>query len=127
MSKSRREAMKGTGSLAGKTIVASAKDRRTNKVIAAAIEGMDGWALQNFVEDRVIADAKVYTDEHASWLGLIFDDHESVNHSKGEYVRGDAGTQGTESSWAMLKRAHTATFHKISPKRMDRYVTELAC
>ena len=119
--------MKGTGSLAGKTIVASAKDRRTNKVIAAAIEGMDGWALQNFVEDRVIADAKVYTDEHASWLGLIFDDHESVNHSKGEYVRGDAGTQGTESSWAMLKRAHTATFHKISPKRMDRYVTELAC
>ena len=87
---------------------------------------MDGWTLQSFVEDRVIADAKVYTDEHASWLGLIFHDHESVNHSKGEYVRGDAGTQGIESFWAMLKRAHTGTFHKIGPKHMDRYVTEFA-
>ena len=126
MPKSRREAMKGAGSLAGKTIVAGAKDRRTNKVSAAVVEGMDGWTLQSFVEDRVIADAKVYTDEHASWLGLIFHDHESVNHSKGEYVRGDAGTQGIESFWAMLKRAHTGTFHKISPKHMDRYVTEFA-
>ena len=126
MPKSRREAMKGAGSLAGKTIVAGAKDRRTNKVSAAVVEGMDGWTPQSFVEDRVIADAKVYTDEHASWLGLIFHDHESVNHSKGEYVRGDAGTQGIESFWAMLKRAHTGTFHKISPKHMDRYVTEFA-
>ena len=126
MPKSRREAMKGAGSLAGKTIVAGARDRRTNKVSAAVVEGMDGWTLQSFVEDRVIADAKVYTDEHASWLGLIFHDHESVNHSKGEYVRGDAGTQGIESFWAMLKRAHTGTFHKISPKHMDRYVTEFA-
>ena len=126
MPKSRREAMKGAGSLAGKTIVAGAKDRRTNKVSAAVVEGMDGWTLQSFVEDRVVADAKVYTDEHASWLGLIFHDHESVNHSKGEYVRGDAGTQGIESFWAMLKRAHTGTFHKISPKHMDRYVTEFA-
>ena len=107
-------------------IVAGAKDRRTNKVSAAVVEGMDGWTLQSFVEDRVVADAKVYTDEHASWLGLIFHDHESVNHSKGEYVRGDAGTQGIESFWAMLKRAHTGTFHKISPKHMDRYVTEFA-
>ena len=24
----------------------------------------------------------------------------------------------------MLKRAHKGTFHKISPKHMDRYVTE---
>ena len=74
----------------------------------------------------IVAGARVYTDEHASWLGLIFHDHESVNHSKGEYVRGDAGTQGIESFWAMLKRAHTGTFHKISPKHMDRYVTEFA-
>ena len=52
MPKSRREAMKGAGSLAGKTIVAGARDRRTNKVSAAVVEGMDGWTLQSFVEDR---------------------------------------------------------------------------
>ena len=26
----------------------------------------------------------------------------------------------------MLKRAHKGTFHKISPKHLDRYVTEFA-
>ena len=26
----------------------------------------------------------------------------------------------------MLKRAHMGTFHKMSPKHMDRYVTEFA-
>jgi len=95
-------------------------------VSAAVVEGTDGWTLQSFVEDRVIADARVCTDEHASWLGLLFHDRERVNHSKGEYVRGDAGTQGIESFWATLKRAHTGTFHKIGPKHMDRYVTEFS-
>ena len=26
----------------------------------------------------------------------------------------------------MLKRSHTGTFHKLSPKHMDRYVQEFA-
>ena len=26
----------------------------------------------------------------------------------------------------MLKRAHTGTFHKVSPKHLGRYVTEFA-
>ena len=42
MPKVRRAAMKGAGSLAG------AKDRRTNKVSAAVVEGTDGWTLQSF-------------------------------------------------------------------------------
>ena len=35
-----------------------------------------------------------------------------------------AHTNGMESFWSMLKRAHTGTFHKLSPKHLDRYVTE---
>ena len=53
-------------------------------------------------------------------------DHEAVRHVDGEYVRGDAHTNGIESFWSMLKRAHKGTFHKISPKHLDRYVTEFA-
>ena len=43
MPKARRAVMKGAGSLAGKTIVAGAKDRRTNRVSAAVVEDTDGW------------------------------------------------------------------------------------
>lgn len=50
---------------------------------------------------------------------------ESVKHSAGEYVRDDGvSTNGMESFWSMLKRGHAGTFHKISPKHMDRYVQE---
>ena len=52
--------------------------------------------------------------------------HEAVKHSAAEYVSGQAHTNGIESFWAMLKRAHKGTFHKLSPKHLDRYVQEFA-
>ena len=110
----------GTG---GKTIVIGARDRRTNKVSAAVIEGRDAQTLHTFIEDHVSPDATVYSDDYAGYVGMVYD-HDSVRHSAGEYVSGETHTQGIESFWAMLKRAHKGTFHKISPKHMDRYVTE---
>ncbi len=35
-----------------------------------------------------------------------------------------AHTNGIESFWSGLKRAHKGTFHKISPKHLKRYVKE---
>jgi len=52
--------------------------------------------------------------------------HEIIRHSVGEYVKDQASTNGMESFWSMLKRAHTGTFHKISPKHLNRYVQEFA-
>ena len=53
-------------------------------------------------------------------------DHESVRHSVGEYVRDMAHTNGIESFWATLKRAHKGVYHKISPKYLQRYVDEFS-
>ena len=39
---------------------------------------------------------------------------------------GQAHTNGVESFWAVLKRAHTGTFHKMSPRHLNRYVQEFA-
>ena len=36
-------------------------------------------------------------------------------------MRRQAHTNGIESFWSMLKRAHKGTFHKISPKHLNRY------
>ena len=38
----------------------------------------------------------------------------------------DAHTNVAESFWSMLDRAHIGTLHKMSPKHLDRYVTEFA-
>ena len=123
--KKRKELEPGRGG-AGKTIVAGVKDRATNQIKAAVIEGTDAYTLQTFVEDRVHHEATVYTDEHGAYKGMVYFEHDSVRHSRGEYVKKDTAvhTQGIESFWAMLKRAHKGTFHKISPKHLHRYVTE---
>ena len=52
--------------------------------------------------------------------------HETVCHGVGEYVDGMAHTNGIESFWSMLKRAHKGTSHHFSEKHLDRYVTEFA-
>ena len=118
-SKSKRRRITGRGTV-GETVVVGVKDRKSNRISAAAVEGTDACTLQAFIEDRVSYTAKVFTDEHGGYVGLLVDDHQSANHSAGEYVRDEAHTNGVESFWSMLKRAHNGTFHKITPKHMDR-------
>ena len=125
MHKAKRKELYGRGAV-GKTAVVGVKDRATNKVSAVVVKNTDSHTLQAFIGDRVSLDAKVYTDDHGGYHGMPFE-HESVRHSLGEYVmESGAHTNGIESFWSMLKRAHKGTFHKISPKHLDRYVTEFA-
>ena len=56
--------------------------------------------------------------------GLAGYEHEKVIHSRGEYVRGDAHTNGIESFWSGIKRAIMGVYHKMSKKHLWRYVTE---
>ena len=108
----------------GKTPVAGVKDRETNEVSAAVVPGTDGVTLKEFVLDRTADDAPIFTDEARAYVGLP--NHQSVNHSIGEYVDGMAHTNGIESFWAMLKRGYHGTYHHMSPKHLDRYVAEFA-
>lgn len=58
-------------------------------------------------------------------LGADYD-HQVVNHSIGEYVRGQAHTNGIESFWAALKRGYMGNYHWMSTKHLSRYITEFA-
>ena len=109
----------------GKTAVVGIKDRETKQVRAKVVESTDRPTLQGFVIKHTAPGATVYTDEASAYKGLPFH-HEAVKHSVSEYVRGMAHTNGAESFWSMLKRAHMGTFHKLSPKHLDRYVQEFA-
>ena len=124
--KALREAEVGRGAV-GKTAIIGIKDRDTNEVRAEVITDTTGETLQGFVREHTEPGATVYSDEAKAYLELRRDyEHEAVNHSVGEYVDGMAHTNGMESFWSMLKRAHKGTFHKISPKHLNRYVDEFA-
>lgn len=123
MSNAQRKEQTGRGTV-GKTAVVGAKDRATNRVSARVVEATDKPTLQGFVVEHTVPEAKVYTDEARASEGLPH--HEAVKHGVAEDVRGQAHANGMESFWSMLKRAHMGTFHKLSPKHLDRYVQEFA-
>ena len=122
----KRKELTGRGAV-GKTAVVGAKDRETNRVSAQTVAHRDALHLSGSVASRTRDGAKAYTDDAAAYAALDpFYDHESVNHSAGEYVRGAAHTNGIESLWSMLKRGYYGTYHHMSPKHLDRYIAEFA-
>ena len=124
MSNAKRKELTGTGRGAiGKVAVVGVKDRATKRVRAQVITRTDAPTLQGFVVKHTAPDATVYTDEASAYEGLPMT-HEAVKHSVKEFVRGLVHTNGAESFWSMLKRGYVGTYHKMSPKHMDRYVTE---
>ena len=89
------------------------------------MQSTDKETLQGFVKEHAEPGATVYSDDATAYRSLPFS-HAAVKHSLSEYVKGDVHTDGIESLWSMLKRAQKGTFHKLSPKHLDRYVQEFA-
>ena len=89
----------------GKTPVAGIRDRPRSA---------DKTTLQGFVNDHAADGATLYTDEARAYKG-INRPHEAVNHSVGEYVRGQAHTNGMESFWALLKRGFIGITTRCRP------------
>ena len=124
MSNAKRKIFKGRGT-EGKTAVVGMKDRPTNRVSAKVVRSTDAPTLQGFVVDHASPGAMVLSDDAAAYYGIPFP-HMTVRHSTKEYVRGMVHTNGIESFWSMLKRAHKGVFHKLSPKHLNRYVQAFA-
>ena len=126
MSNWKRKALENTGrGPVGKTAVVGIKDRASNQVRAKVVKRTNAATLQGFIVENTKAGSQVFTDDAISYSNLPFP-HETVKHSVREYVREMAHTNGVESFWATLKRAHKGTFHRLSPKHLNRYIQEFA-
>ena len=81
-----------------KSIVVGIRDRNTGKVAASSVPEATQARLDHFIDKHVESeDTMVYTDSNPAYNGR--NNHESVNHSVGEYVRGKVHTNGIESFW----------------------------
>jgi hypothetical protein len=48
----------------------------------------------------------------------------TVNHSAGEYVRGDVHTNTVEGYFSILKRGIIGVYHHVSEQHLKRYLAE---
>jgi transposase-like protein len=118
---------KGARYTGNKTLVAGAVER-DGDVRLQVIPNARRATLKAFIEEYVAPDAeRIITDELASYKGIGDHDtrHETVNHSIGEYVRGDIYTNTVENIWSLFKRSVNGAYHHLSEKHMDAYLDEL--
>ena len=98
--------------------VVAAKDRDSNRVVAAVVDDINRTILNEFVDQHAAEGATVYTDGSSAYRSR--ENHESVNHSEGESCVASFHTNSVESFWSMLKRAHKGVYHKLSAKHLQR-------
>ena len=125
MSKVARKKLQGRG-VSGKIAIAGAKDRTTSKVSAKVVKNTGKNILHGFIRENAKTGATIYTDDAKVYANIGRFNHGKVKHSVGEYVRGMAHINGMESFWSMLKRGYYGTYHRLSPKHLDRYVKEFS-
>ncbi len=110
----------------GKVKVVAMRERDTNRVVATVVDSLSKKTLQRLVRDTVEEGSTLYTDGNKAYEGIEGYTHKAVNHSVGQFVRQKAHTNGVESFWALLKRAHMGTYHRLSKKHLARYVQTFA-
>jgi len=81
---------------------------------------------KRFLTTAVKENSILHTDESRIYLwakkhGI---EHESINHSQGEYVRNKVTTNTIEGFWGQMKRSIDGTYHCVSPKYLQFYVDE---
>ncbi len=102
---------------------------RDGRARSRVVANTGGHTLRKVVKDHVDRKARIMTDQHPGYSGLgkhFRGGHESVNHSHGEYVRGDATTNSVEAYFALLKRGVMGTFHHVSREHLDNYLAEFS-
>lgn len=103
--------------------IAFALVERDGRVRSRHVPNVNSITLGPILRQQINRTSIVVSDE-AGYYGGIAPNHETVNHSIGEYVRGNAHTNTIENYFSILKRGITGTYHHVSAKHLKRYLAE---
>jgi len=103
--------------------------KRGGELRLQAVPNIKTKTIEPFIKANVSPNAQmVVTDEALMYPSLLknFEHrHQTVCHSKGEYVKFKLiHTNSIESAFSLLKRGFIGSFHKMSQKHLHRYLAE---
>ena len=101
-------------------------DRDTKRARSVVMGHIDSYTVGKVVAKNVAREARLMTDESGVYIsvGLNLAAHESVNHSKDEYVRGDAYTNNAEGFFSIFKKGMRGIYQHCEEKHLHRYLAE---
>src|SRR6185437_3757148 len=114
--------IQGTG---GKVRILSLVERG-GRVRSIPASGLSPAQVNMHILKNTSLKSRLHTDEAATLkrVGKQFAKHETVNHSKEEYARGDVTTNTVEGYFSVFKRGMRGTYQQCGTNHLHRYLSE---
>ncbi len=123
-----RRRRKGEGNRydAPKMKVLTLIDRDTRQAHSTVIGNVRQDTIMRVVEKNVSREARMMTDQarYYQYAFTQYADHKTVDHSKEEYVRGEAHTNTAEGYFSLFKKGMKAIYQHCDEKHLHRYLAE---
>lgn len=90
------------------------------------VDGVKVKDLLPILQANMAREARVMTDNAGQYRKLSdhFAAHSTVNHFKGEYVRGETHTNTVEGFYSVFKRGMKGVYQHCDEKHLHRYIAE---
>ena len=85
---------------------------------------LDHWGVTKHLRSMVHKDSRLVTDKAQHYALPPVATHESVDHSKFEWTRGDVHTNTLEGFFSIVKRGLIGVYQHVDKKHLDRYLAE---
>jgi transposase-like protein len=82
--------------------------------------------MNQIIAENLHPATRLHTDESRLYSDVLqmVDQHEKVNHFRGEYVRGETHTNTVEGYFSIFKRGMKGIYQHCSEKHLQRYLSE---
>ena len=97
---------------------------RGGSVRSHHVPSVSASTLRPILRAQLAEASRLMSDDGGARVGREFPNHEAVNHSINEYVRGDVHTNTIEGYFSIMKRGITGVYHHVSPQHLKRYLAE---
>lgn len=97
---------------------------RGGRVRSHHVADVSAKTLRPILEAQIKEATMTMSDDGGARIGHGRPLHQSVNHSIGEYVRGDAHTNTIEGYFSIMKRGINGVYHHVSRQHLKRYLAE---
>jgi transposase-like protein len=116
-----------------KTRKPAGQHRRKPKAIVLSLVERGGNTRSVVLDHRGVArhlrkivhkDSTLVSDKAQYYVNAPFAKRESVDHSKGEYVRGEVHVNTLEGFFSVVKRGLVGVYQHVDQKHLERYLAE---
>ena len=110
----------------GRKMVVVSLVERGGPLRSTILDSVSRPDIDRIVKQNVNRESRFMTDEAAYYktIGKGFAEHGSVNHSAGEYGRGDVHVNTLEGYYSIFKRGMRGVYQHCGEKHLHRYVAE---